>query len=344
VLLFVLRMELRVLKCPHCGAPLSAGRFQRQVVCAFCKTQVQIDPTLVHASRFKEALAQWSGGGARGDGPRLTIAEDHFRLLDLLAHGEISDVHAGERDRWPTERVLLKILREPADRPLLEAEHAVLSRLQASNARGAERFTTLLPQPLFAGEVRDGPFAGRAALVLRWAPGFHSSLADARRALPRGVPPVISVWMWRRVLEALTFLHASGVVHGAVLPRHLLVQEGDHGMRLVGFSCAGASGEPLRAMVADDERLYPEHLRGGGKLTAGDDVRMSARSIAFALGGDGPRLELPAAVPPKLAALVAEVGDDRTPAPMPWELRERIGALARELFGEPSFHPLKLPA
>ena len=240
--------------------------------------------------------------------------------------------------------MLLKILRDKADRPLLEAEHAALARLQASSARGAERFTTLLPQPLLAGEVSDGPFAGRAALVLRWAPGFQSSLSDVRRALPHGVPPVISIWMWRRVLETLTFLHASGVIHGAVLPRHLLVQEGDHGMRLVGFSCAGASGEPLRAVVADDETLYPQRLRGGGTLTAADDVRMSARSIAFALGGDGPRLELPAAVPPKLAALLAEVGDEDAPAPMPWELRERIGGLGRELFGEPSFHPLKLPA
>ncbi len=337
-------MELRVLKCPHCGAPLSVGRFQRQVVCAFCQTQVQIDPTLVHAARYREALEQWTAGSARGDGARATVGDSRFRLLSLLAHGEVSDVHAAERDRWPTERVLLKILRDPGDRPLLEAEHAVLSRLQASTARGAERFTTLLPQPLFAGEIREGPFTGRPALVLRWAPGFGSSLLDVRRALPHGVPPVVSIWMWRRVLEMVTFLHASGVVHGALLPRHLLVQEGDHGMRLVGFSCAGASGEPLRALVADDERLYPERLRSGGNLTAADDVRMSARSMAFALGGEGPRLELPAAVPPKLAALVAEVGDDRGPAPVPWELRERIGALGRELFGEPSFHPLKLPA
>ena len=155
---------------------------------------------------------------------------------------------------------------------------------------------------------------------------------------------MISIWMWRRLLETLAVVHTAGVAHGAVLPRHMVVQEGDHGLRLVGFSCAGTPGEPLRAVVADDERLYPERLREGGALTMDDDVRMSARAMAVVLGAEGPSLALPASVPSELAGLVAEAGDEGRSQPTAWELRERVGALGRKLFGDPSFHPLKLPA
>ena len=165
-------MELKVLRCPDCGAPLSVSKFQRQVACAFCHAQVQIDPTLVHAARFREALADWNGAGTPDDGARVVVGSTRFRLLALIAHGEVSDVHVAERDRWPTERVLLKIARDASDRPLLEAEHAVLSRLQASTAKGDAYFMTLLPQPVLGGVVREGPGSGRPALALRWSPGF----------------------------------------------------------------------------------------------------------------------------------------------------------------------------
>jgi len=176
-------------------------------------------------------------------------------------------------------------------------------------------------------------------MLLGWAPGFEHTFQDVRGARQAGVDPRASVWMWRRVLELLSFVHRSGLVHGAVLPQHLLVERGEHGVRLVGFSCASPPGEPLRTVCLPYERFYPPALLGGGPLRPEHDVAMSACAIAFVLGGDAGRL--PRSVPAPLAELIdaAAAGRGELDA---WALRERIGAVAHQVFGPPAFCPLEI--
>jgi hypothetical protein len=120
----------------------------------------------------------------------------------------------------------------------------VLAELQESDAPGAPSFTARLPQPILHGEVTGGSLPGAKVILLRWADGFVHTFEDVRRAYPRGIEPRPSIWIWRRILELLAFVHASGFVHGAVLPPHLLIEQGEHGVRLVGFRAADYAGLP----------------------------------------------------------------------------------------------------
>jgi LSD1 subclass zinc finger protein len=327
----------RVLECPNCGAPLAPTRFARSVVCSFCQSTVQVDPRAVSVALFRQALAAWNSPETHGYTSFSSIGESHWATRHFIARGEISDVYLAERARWPTERVLLKILREPEHGPLFDREWDVLDKLQQSEAPGAALFTTLVPQPVVRGLVDNGPYRGRRAMAFRWATGFCETLEGVRRAYPQGINPQISIWMWRRILELLTFLHRSGVVHGAVLPPHILVQDGDHGIRLVGYSAAGGSGTPLATVCSRFELFYPAR-----RLSPGADVSMSARSIAFILGGEGACVDVPASVPEPLAALIRKVAADG--AEDAWKVRESVGKTARARYGPPTFHPLMMPS
>jgi hypothetical protein len=68
---------------------------------------------------------------------------------------------------------------------------------------------------------------------------------------------------------------------------------------------------------------------------------MSAGCIAFALGGALDATGLPSTVPERLARTTHEVfhGKPRDA----WQLRQKLGGLAREVFGAPSFNPLVFP-
>jgi len=327
----------RVLECPRCGAPLAPARFARSVVCSFCHSTVQVDPSAMSAALFREALAAWNSPETHGYTSFSSIGQSHWASRHFIARGEISDVYLAERARRPTERVLLKVLREPGDGPLFDREWDVLDRLQQSESPGADLFTTLVPQPVARGLVDNGPYQGRRAMAFRWASGFCETFEGVRRAFPQGIDGQISIWMWRRILELLSFLHRSGVVHGAVLPPHILVEEGDHGIRLVGYSAAGESGTPLATTCSRFEAFYPAR-----RLSPGADVRMSARSIAFVLGGDAAGGDVPASVPEPLADLIRKVAADG--AEDAWKVRESLGKIARVLYGPPSFHPLMMPS
>ena len=331
----------RIWKCPGCGAPLSPSRFARSATCVYCHAVVQIDEASVSAARFREAYRRWTTPDPASTQSWFTLGHDHWAELALVAHGEIADVFLVQRARSPRQRALLKVLRSADDAPMLDAEAAALAVLQASTAPGAAAFAPRVPLLLARGVLGKGPQAGARATLFHLASGFEHTCEAVRAAYPRGVDGRVAVWMWRRVLEVLSFAHRSGIVHGAVLPQHLLIERGEHGVRLVGYGCAVKAGGALAAVVARHERLYPARLLATQRLAPEHDVQMSARSIGFVLGADDDG-HVPPAVPAPLRALVEAVGRGEG-AGDAWSVRERIGAVAASLYGPPSFNPLVMP-
>ena len=334
-------MPERVSRCPNCGATLTPSRFARSAVCEYCRSVVQLDEAAVSAQLFRAAHREWLASDSSDPRPQVTIGGDGWRLGPLVAHGEIADVHYAERVRTPTERALVKVLRDAADLPMLTAEWAALGALRTSDARGAAALLPRTPAPIAHGPITDGVHAGSHATVLRYAPRFDHTFEAVRDLYPAGVDARIGVWMWRRILEVLSFLHRSGVVHGAVLPQHLLVERGEHGVRLVGFGCAGPPGAPLAAINLRHAGLYPPRQIATPLLSEAHDLAQTARSVGYALGADDEG-GLPQSVPRPLRELLTAVAEGASTRDA-WALWERVGVLARDLFGAPSFHPLALP-
>jgi hypothetical protein len=337
-------MAERALKCPQCNGPLAPSRFAKTLTCPYCGSTVVLDePEVVSAERFHRAYREWNAPATHGFESWVRVGDAHWAIERLIAPGETSDVYAVRRARWPTQRALLKILRSDRDAALFDHEWEVLDGLEAA---GGSRMSGRIPRPLARGVARDGDHAGPRAMVLDRADGFDHTFEAVRRVYPEGVEPRASIWIWRRILETLAFLHRSRTIHGAVLPQHLLIETGEHGVRLVGFSAAGPPGALPRTVCGRFEALYPGGRSGPQKLSLATDLSMSARSIAFVLGGDPASGEVPEAVPERLAELVrltCASRPDTVDADGAWQLREALGRLASELYGPPAFCPLSLP-
>jgi serine/threonine protein kinase len=335
------------LVCPQCNAPLKPSRFAQSVTCSYCGTIIQLDSSAVTAERFHEAFRIWNSPETYQITTWISLGDRHWAVNQQIAEGEISDVYKGRLARWPTELAILKILRDDKDSDRFENEWNALQALHRSEARGADSFTALLPQPIMHGEISPGLYAGKRASIYRRISGFKHTLEDVTRAYPQGIPPQASIWMWRRILEALSFIHASGMVHGAVTPAHLLIQENEHGMRLVGYGCAGKKNQKLRNIASDAEPFYPKSTRSQLSLTPQLDLIMSARCMAAALGGDPSARSLPDAVPIPLVNIVQRIAHSdptATPGEDAWSIREELGTLANQVFGPPRFIPIVMPS
>jgi hypothetical protein len=311
---------LLALSCPQCSAPLPRAARWRTVECAYCGTTVVRGEETVRREDFRAALrrAQPQTGGGR----LLQWRGARYRVLTPLGRGDHAEVLLAERLGAPPERVTLKLALHEAGAEALAREAAALAALQSLDIAGAAYFTRRLPQPLGTGLAEGWSEAPREALALRHPTGFWGSLEAVRQAQAQGIDPRHAVWIWRRMLEVLAFVHDAGWCHGAIAPEHALVHPRDHGVLLIGWSEARPRAD--RATMARDLRQSAWTLRALLHGASSDEAP-----------GLGPR------TPGPLASLLHECSEATGAC-------ERLGArgieaalsdAARASFGAPQFIP-----
>ncbi len=315
-------MHWTALNCPQCSAPLPRVALWRAVKCSSCGSLVTRGQSLVQRADFRQALL-------RADGTAVSGAEvvgcggARYALLHLLGEGETGTVHLARRLGGHGMLATVKVARDPAAGETLDREAAALRQFHAALDGPAALYASLrLPEVMAHGTCDDG--SGRRVLVLRHPSGYWGSLADLHAVFPTGLDPRHLVWIWRRLLDVLHFVHALGWAHGAVRPDHALVHPADHAVRLIGWASARAGSRP-------EERAA--------------DLVHAARTVAVLAGAEGAVDALPAKVPSPLRSLIALAATDAD-----FSLREgatgldsRLRHAAQEAFGPPTFVPLVLP-
>ncbi|KIQ28213.1 serine/threonine protein kinase [Variovorax paradoxus] len=316
-------LSLLALSCPQCSAPLPRAARWRTVNCSYCGATITRGEETVEREGFRAA---WRRANADVAGGRIVQWRGaRYRVLAPLGFGEHSEVLFAERLGAVPERVTLKLAREASDNDVLLREGAVLQALQSLSVPGAAYFTRRLPQPLGTGIAEGLGDGKRQALVLRHPNGFWGSLQDVLQANPQGIDARHAVWIWRRMLEVLAFVHGAGWAHRDLSPAHALVHPRDHGVLIIGWSQARQpSGSALAAAAARDLAQAAWTVRAalhGG--AAGDTVDPG----------------LGAHTPAPLAALLRQCSEDTA-------FCERLGAqgieqalsdASREAFGAPQF-------
>jgi Lipopolysaccharide kinase (Kdo/WaaP) family len=313
------------LVCPQCAAPLPRAAYWRTVTCVYCGTTVTRGAEVVQAAGFHQAYGRVHQDH---DVPSrvLRVGSHRYGVLAGLGGGVLSEVFLARRIHPFSGPVTLKLGRDPASSPSLRHEAEVLLQLQALGGAGSAYFSQRLPQLVISGSTPDGTGRDVHALVLRHPAGHWGSLADAARVLGSGLDPRHVVWMWRRVLEVLGYLHDNGWSHGDLGAEHLLVHPANHGVLIIGWSQAQKNGKA----APRDLMQLAWTMRS---LLAGPALDSSGAPV------------LPASVPAPLATLLRAASEDTK-----WiaqhgahDMLAQVAQAAREAFGPPRFLPLVLP-
>lgn len=317
-------MKHRVAWCEACGAPLEAEWAELVIVCAACGSHnrpgepgAPLPPVLPDDGRR-----------------RLNLGGRTWALEGRLGLGDSSVVYRGRWVHRLGEAVVIKVLAAMADGDLLRREWELLRALQASRAEGAAHFLSRLPAPVASGLVSsDRP---RLSTVYGWKSGFVHTLARVGEVHPRGVPEPVMVWLLKRLLELLGFIHRAGVVHGAVTPDHILVHPRDHGALLIGWTCAQpweGRGLPFVARPRRWLDLYGDAREASPAL----DIQMAVRCVEAAAGWLAPGARRPAPLQRVLERGLSGREQDA------WALAEALTAASAEVHGPPSWNPLTMP-
>ncbi|MFE1168952.1 molecular chaperone DnaJ [Nocardiopsis sp. NPDC058789] len=339
--------------------PVDGGAVPPAATAAYRRLARLLHPDSAPPSRAAEAAAGFSGLTEAWRRYRLA-AEGGLGLDDLtlvtrartyhvsrggsLAGGDVADLHPvrwreGDCVGGPWRDGVLKLPRAPRDNDLILAEATALRRI---GERGDDAFRAFFPELVESVRHRDAATGvERRGNVLGLLSGFHS-LAEVRRAHPDGIDPRDAAWMWRRLLVALGDAHRSGVVHGAVVPEHVLIHPEAHGLVLVDWCYSVTFGESrtaphVPAMVPHRVDTYPPEVARRRPAVPATDVYMATRCVEFVTRG---RLPGPLRA---LARGCTLPSPDRRPADAFALLDELDGALER-CFGPRRFRPFHMPA
>ena len=307
------------LTCPQCGAPLPRVALWRPVKCGACGALITKVESLVTRDAFRQALKR-AGLYAAG----LTVMECggvRYQLLQVLGTGEISHVHLARRIGSLPLLTTIKLSSAPAAVSLYSHEAEVSRELQLLDLDGfGPYFSRLLPEVIAQGATDRNH--GEQALVMRHPTGFWGSMASLNERFATGLDPRHAVWIWRRMLEAMNFIHNQGWCHGDVRPEHTLVDPQAHGVRFIGWSSA---------------------KKNAGEKDKAADLCRSARVVQILLcGAGGP--DLPGNMPAGLAQLVmrAATDEDFCGSQSAEGLDALLQAEAKAAFGPPSYVPLTI--
>ena len=152
-------------------------------------------------------------------------------------------------------------------------------------------------------------------------------------AHPDGIHPADMAWMWRRVLEILSWVHAHRKVHGAILPCHILLNTEIHGGRLIDWCYSVESGSHIKAVVPAYESLYPPEVQDKQPATSATDLYMLARCMKSLLGGQP--------VPDRISRILDACLIVRQAVRFanPWEVYSLLDKALRAEYGPPHFRP-----
>ena len=256
-----------------------------------------------------------------------------YPLCGLLAVGDVADVHLDAESRY-----LLKVSRCPGGNRILDNERQALTALLT--AAGDASYRRYLPTLAESFPARD-QFPKRVNVFL-YEPGFFT-LEQVHERHP-ALDGRHLAWIFKRLLTVLGFSHRQEIVHGAVLPCHVLLHAADHGLRLVGWGQSVATGQPLGSVIARYRAWYPPEVLKKQPALPATDLYLAARCLIYLAGGDPVCDRMPDSVPAPLQRFVRTclLEGVRMRPPDAWKLQDEFDELLRHLYGPPKFEPLPM--
>jgi serine/threonine protein kinase len=277
-----------------------------------------------------------------------------YTIGDLFTQGDKSDLYACSF-MGPNRKALLKIAQSPADNDLLENEAKILGEI-FPEAQIEEKFLRHLPRLIDSFKARSLTAPGastrpletfRQVNVLELFGGSYS-LADVIRAYPAGLDFRDVVWMWKRLLSVLGFIHREKrVIHGAILPTHVLVHPTEHNAKVIDW-CYAIKMEKdarIKALSTPYRDFYAPEIIMHCPAGPATDIYMSAKCVLALLGGNVSSNEMPKTVPERFQGFVKSCllkSPTRRPDDA-WTLQKELDDLLLTLVGKPKYRALQMP-
>lgn len=271
-----------------------------------------------------------------------------YTLKEVLFEGDICDLYGCTSNINGADKSLLyKISQVPGNNDLVDNEYAALTELyqpKASGDRRLEYFRNFFPEPFDSFPMRSQGTSNRKVIILPNLEEMYS-IAEVLQAYPKGIEFKTMVWMLKRILVGVGYAHERGIIHGAILPPHVLVHPVHHGGTIVDWCYSVRKGDRIKAISASYRPFYaPEILNKEipGPFT---DIYMAAKTAVYIVGGDVTTNQVPDSVPKEIQDFLGTCLQT-SPLKRPnnaWDLHDQFNALLERTVGKRKYTVFEMP-
>jgi hypothetical protein len=241
------------------------------------------------------------------------ILTEHI-LTGACSPGDICNVYLARSDFFGEE--LVKIARSPDDADLMLAELGAVHKLRT---RLGGPWQGYFPDLVDYSVLTDGQLERKANIFARL--DSHHSLEQIRTVLPQGVPLLNALWIWRRMLTTLFLAHDQEIIHGAVLPCHVMINPEQVDCEfsrvvLVDWCYSQPMFDDdsklprIKAVVPRFHNLYAPEVLDGSPASPATDIYMAAQTFIYLLGD-----RLPSDTPSEIKAYFRRCLDTQNQRP-----------------------------
>jgi hypothetical protein len=267
--------------------------------------------------------------------PMINSPTRQYEIVKQLAVGDLADVYLATAN---DTAYVLKIARLAGGNPLLAGEERLLKLL--CMRCGDRRYREYLPN-LTESFITPKASDGRRINAFIHRHGFFT-LEAVRHRHPGGLDARHLAWIFKRMLAIIGFAQTCGLVHGAVLPPHVMVHAENHGIQLLDWIHAVRIGSPLGFIPTAFRDWYPCEVFERAPVTTAMDIFLAARCLNYLAGGDPAGQRWPDTIPGEMQRFL---GTCLFPSPRmrpqnAWDLHEEFDELLTRLFGSPTYHQL----
>lgn len=255
------------------------------------------------------------------------MALNHLYEATPLIAGELCDLYlctCGE--------TILKSPREDeADEALMNEAFALSVLIKKTEDK---RMLPFVPEPMEIGGVNH---------VFRYLDGFYTLEQVREKHGP--LDPRDMAWMFRRLLVVLGFAHRVDIVHGAVVPSHVMIHPEKHGLVLVDWCYARTERDSVLLRTSEKYAdWYPVEVKDEAPVGPATDLDMAARCMIWLVGGDPVTATLPDDLAREYKAFFAPLNawdvvgryDDA------WKTKALFEELLARLYGARKFRPFSM--
>ncbi len=186
--------------------------------------------------------------------------------------------------------------------------------------------------------------------------------------------------MFKRLLVGIGFVHTKDVVHGAIIPPHVMVHPIGHGAKIIDWCYAvdlretdpkkaakAAAPDPktawsrlvpptlvnpgpgagrVKAISAGWKEFYAPEILKKEVVSPSTDIYMAAKCAVYLLGGDVKTGQMPASVPAPIQGFIKSciLASPKGRPQDAWDLHEEFDGLLSKLVGKPTYRELSMPA